>query len=40
MGQLLKRKRRSTRTVENKIFHALGENGQVIVEVIPELERS
>jgi predicted ATPase len=38
-GSYLSEIRRSTRTVEKKIFHALGENGQVIVEVIPELEK-
>jgi predicted ATPase/signal transduction histidine kinase len=39
MGHLLSESDAQLEQWKTKIFHALGENGQVIVEVIPELER-
>ena len=39
MGQLLSENDADLSNWKNKILQALGENGQVIIEVIPELER-
>ncbi len=39
MGQLLTESDAQIQQWRNKILEAVGENGQVIIEVIPELER-
>ncbi|XZO01633.1 MAG: AAA family ATPase [Microcoleus sp.] len=38
MGQLLSESERQLQTWKNKIIAAVGENGQVLIDVIPELE--
>ena len=39
MGQLLSENHAKVQEWKNQILEAVGENGQVIIEVIPELEK-